>query len=51
MRYHGNFKLIRMSCWRNSGSVLAYMAMPNVWFREIGLLHMDVVDVGIIVSA
>ncbi len=40
MGHKGNFLNIRMSCWRNSNSVYACMAMPNMWFQDLGLYFM-----------
>jgi RNA-directed DNA polymerase len=45
----GNFKLIRMSCWRNSNCTPVCMAMPNAWFKDIGLFHLTDVETGFIV--
>jgi len=47
--YTGDYKLIRMSGWRNSSCVLACMAMPNTWFKEIGLFQISDVKTGFIV--
>ena len=44
--YKGEFKRIRMSSWRNAGSKLSHMAMPNKWFSQIGLYEMDEIETG-----
>lgn len=46
--YKGEFQKIRMSSWRNSGSPLAHYAMPNAWFKEMGLYDMEKVAVGLL---
>jgi group II intron reverse transcriptase/maturase len=45
--YKGEFKLIKMSSWRNSASPLASYALPNKYFDEIGLFDMAKVQTGI----
>lgn len=47
--HDGDYLLIKMSCWRNSGCVLACMAMPNAWFIELGLFHLTDVEIGLVV--
>ncbi|WP_216664450.1 MULTISPECIES: hypothetical protein, partial [unclassified Oceanispirochaeta] len=47
--HNGDYLLIKMSCWRNSGSVLANMAMPNAWFKDLGLFHLTDVNAGPVV--
>ncbi len=42
----GEFKAIKMSSWRNAGSALANYAMPNEWFRELGLFELSRVQTG-----
>jgi hypothetical protein len=44
--YQGEFKAIKMSSWRNAGSALANYAMPNAWFRELGLFELSRVETG-----
>lgn len=44
--YKGKFKHIRMTSWRNAGSKLSHMAMPNKWFGQIGLFSMDEIRIG-----
>ncbi len=44
--YKGYFKKIKMNSWRNAGSPLAHMAMPNVSFTEMGLFDMVLVKTG-----
>ncbi len=41
LKYKPPFKLIKMSSWRNSASPLASYAMPNEWFKAIGLYQID----------
>lgn len=47
--HNGGFPLIKMSSWRNANSISACMAMPNKWFKEIGLFFMTEVETGLIV--
>lgn len=47
--YFDDFQKIRMSCWKNSASRQASLAMPNKWFSEIGLFDMQSVESGLIV--
>lgn len=35
--HKGELPRIRMTAWRNSSCAHAHMAMPNEWFKEIGL--------------
>lgn len=35
--YKGDLPSLRMTAWRNSSCVHAHMAMPNSWFKELGL--------------
>jgi group II intron reverse transcriptase/maturase len=44
--YKGDFKRIRMASWRNASCQLAHMAMPNDWFKEIGLYAFDEIETG-----
>lgn len=44
--YQGEFKAIKMRSWRNAGSALANYAMPNEWFRELGLVDLSRVETG-----
>ena len=44
--YQGEFKAIKMSSWRNAASALANYAMPNEWFRELGLFELSRVETG-----
>jgi RNA-directed DNA polymerase len=39
--YKGEFKKIKMSTWRNAASPLASMALPNDYFRELGLFDLS----------
>ena len=47
--YKPPFKFIQMNSWRNSASPLANYAMPNNWFKEIGLYQINEVKTGIFV--
>ena len=47
--HKGIFKSIKMNSWRNSLSPLANISMPNLWFYEIGLYNIELVETGIIV--
>lgn len=46
MGYKGSFEKIKMQSWRNSSCTLAHMAMPKVWFDELGLFDMTSVKTG-----
>lgn len=46
--YKGEFKKISMVRWRNSSFTLVHMALPNIWFKEIGLVHLSDIHVGIL---
>ncbi len=39
--YKGGFKKIKMSTWRNAASPLASLALPNDYFRELGLFDLS----------
>lgn len=45
--YGGDFKQIKMSSWRNACSPLAHYAMPNDFFKEMGLFNLEIVDCGL----
>ena len=47
--YNDSHLKIRMNSWRNSNCKQACMAMPNIWFTEIGLFDMHGVKTGLIV--
>jgi len=47
--YKPPFKFIRMVSWKNAASPLAHYAMPNGWFKEVGLYSIDEVQTGILV--
>lgn len=49
MGYRGDVLMIRMDLWKNSVCDFAHRAMPNEWFKEIGLFHMDLIETGIVV--
>lgn len=46
--YKPPFKFIKMNSWCNAGSPLAHYAMPNSWFKEIGLYSVDTVKTGVL---
>jgi RNA-directed DNA polymerase len=48
--YKPPFKFIRMNSWRNSASPLSSLAMPNLWFVELGLYSITTLDTGWLVS-
>lgn len=41
LNYKPPFMFIKMNSWRNSCSPLASFAMPNKWFKEIGLYSIE----------
>lgn len=45
----GDFKKIKMNSWMNSTCQLVHMAMPKIWFDELGMFDMEQVKTGIIV--
>ena len=45
--YHGDFKAIKMTSWRNSCSQHAHYAIPNSFFDELKLFDMSKVEIGI----
>lgn len=48
--YQGEFLMIRMRSWRNAACNLASYALPNKYFKELGLFDLSVVRTGISVS-
>lgn len=46
--HKGKFKKILMSRWRNSCSPLVHMALPDEWFKEIGIVNLSNIPVGIL---
>ncbi|WP_252097671.1 reverse transcriptase domain-containing protein [Pseudoalteromonas sp. NBT06-2] len=50
LKYKPPFKRIKMKSWRNSMSPLASYAMPNSWFKDIGLYQIDEVKTGVLAS-
>ncbi|WP_246578384.1 group II intron reverse transcriptase/maturase [Clostridium frigoris] len=46
--YKGEFKKISMVRWRNSNFTLIHMALPNSWFKEIKLVHLSDIQVGVL---
>jgi RNA-directed DNA polymerase len=50
LKYKPPFKFIKMNSWRSAKSPLANYAMPNKWFKEIGLYQIDEVKTGVLAS-
>jgi group II intron reverse transcriptase/maturase len=50
LKYKPPFKGMKMNSWRNSMSPLASYAMPNSWFKDIGLYQIDEVKTGVLAS-
>lgn len=50
LKYKPPFRFIKMNSWRNSASPLASYAMPNEWFKSIGLYSIDEVKTGVLAS-
>jgi len=50
LKYKPPFKFINMNSWRSAKSPLANYAMPNKWFKEIGLYQIDEVQTGVLAS-
>lgn len=50
LKYKPPFKLIKMSSWRKSASLLASYAMPNEWFKAMSLYQIDEVKIGALAS-
>jgi len=50
LRYKPPFKFIKMNSWRSAKSSLANYAMPNQWFKDIGLYPIDEVKTGVLAS-
>jgi group II intron reverse transcriptase/maturase len=50
LKYKPPFKFIKMTSWRNAASPLANYAMPNSWFKEVGLYQIDEVKTGVLAS-
>lgn len=50
LKYKPPFKSIKMDSWRNSASPLASYAMPNQWFKNLGLYSIDEVKTGVLAS-
>nr|WP_231855079.1 group II intron reverse transcriptase/maturase [Photobacterium profundum] len=46
--YKPPFKFITMDSWKNAASPLANYAMPNQWFKDVGLYAIDEVRTGIL---
>ena len=44
------FKWVSMTSWRNAASPLASYAMPNKWFEELGLINLEEVKTGYVLS-
>ena len=50
LKFKPPFKFINMNSWRSAKSPLANYAMPNKWFKEMGLYQIDEVKTGILAS-
>jgi len=50
LKFKPPFKFIKMNSWRSAKSPLASYAMPNKWFKEIGLYPIDGVKTGVLAS-
>ncbi|WP_232300001.1 group II intron reverse transcriptase/maturase [Colwellia sp. MT41] len=50
LKFKPPFKFIKMNSWRSAKSPLANYAMPNKWFKEIGLYQIDEVKTGVLAS-
>jgi group II intron reverse transcriptase/maturase len=50
LHYKAPFKFIKMNSWRNANSPLSSYAMPNSWFKKLGLFWLEEVEVGWLVS-
>ena len=48
--YRGEFMFIQMNSWRNSASHLVHKALPNKYFRQLGLYDIAAVKTGSSVS-
>jgi group II intron reverse transcriptase/maturase len=46
--YEGEFKRIKMASWKNAACQQAHMAMPNAWFKELGLYHPPQLETGVL---
>jgi len=44
--YKGDFKKIKMGSWRNAACQQSSMAMPNRWFKELGLFQFHEAETG-----
>jgi len=50
LKFKPPFKFIKMNSWRSAKSPLANYAMPNKWFKEIGLYQINEVKTGVLAS-
>ncbi|MFC1507992.1 group II intron maturase-specific domain-containing protein, partial [Pseudomonadota bacterium] len=46
--YKPPFKFMTMDSWKNAASPLANYAMPNQWFKDVGLYPIDEMKTGIL---
>jgi len=46
--YNRNFRQIKMQSWRNAACQLAHWAMPNAWFRQLGIIDLETLEVGVL---
>jgi len=50
LKFKPPFKFIQMNSWRSAKSPLVNYAMPNKWFKAIGLYQIDEVKTGVLAS-
>jgi RNA-directed DNA polymerase len=50
LKFKPPFKFIKMNSWRSAKSPLANYAMPNKWFKEMGLYQIDKLKTGVLAS-
>lgn len=50
LKFKPPFKFIKMNSWRSAKSPLVNYAMPNKWFKAIGLYQIDEVKTGVLAS-
>ena len=50
LKFKPPFKFIKMNSWRSAKSPLANYAMPNKWFKDMGLYQIDKVKTGVLAS-
>jgi RNA-directed DNA polymerase len=50
LKFKPSFKFIKINSWRSAKSPLANYAMPNKWFKEMGLYQIDKLKTGVLDS-